>query len=661
MVKKLLGILLFCLMVHESRAQFQPLQHPKNAAQRQQWDAERVGLSFDDKQALDFAYNIRLGDASYYLANMYEGIYRSEQAADILGFQAAIPYLEKALDELKYDYEIYLSERSSDYYKYFSFYTIQRDYCFLIKYLKDAYAYTNQPHKAYNILRTAVTYGMQYYYVINPYQDMAWIVHRNRTATNQQYDFLKNSIEENEALAIALLDSSLIEAKENVAINANFYSSFYQTVANGSDFNKAIIYSYGLNIDSGTYYYNAGIETGYYSPNNFATYNVVQGKFFEGEMMYDVAEGFDDMEDHSLKEFIYYRSILHIYHHEFENNISTLKDFIKEKLSQPGFGWYNLALARVWSYKGDQDSATYYLEKAQSFKELHIGTTLGESHYQFSTRLLQYIIGKRKLSNIIRADKYWWIKPWKWLSLGKQYVINYTAELELVQEIASNPEMEIVLFRLFSTESTVSWDELSIILSVIRPGKMVDYYKKMTIDDPRPEVIPYMHYMVALMHYRSGESQEALLEIKSLLQQIDFDQNYDRLFIGRIYELYLCIMKDLGDSNQDTYFMAMRSLWQEYPQLLYYQSTFKPVLNITVDSDIKKVWNKLNIVQNAHPLLPKWNIQLLDDMLFLKDIETGTILNKLYVNENVTERDLMHLIFFVNVDNENVENVSIEE
>src|SRR5690606_11866558 len=97
------------------------------------------------------------------------------------------------------------SERSSDYYKYFSFYTIQRDYCFLIKYLKDAYAYTNQPNKAYNILRTAVTYGMQYYYVINPYQDMAWIVHRNRTATNQQYDFLKNSIEENEALAIALL------------------------------------------------------------------------------------------------------------------------------------------------------------------------------------------------------------------------------------------------------------------------------------------------------------------------------------------------------------------------------------------------------------------------------------------------------------------------
>lgn len=627
-------------------AQFKPIQHPQNATQRQVWDSERIGMSFSEKEALDFANKVRLADANYYLASMYDGIYRSEIAVDVIGFQAAIPYLEAAAAALIRDYEYYLHERSSDYYQYFSYYGIQRDYCYIVKYLKEAYTYTNQPEKAYTLLRSVLAYNMQYYYVINPYQDMAWMVHRNRFYTSDQYAFLQENIADNEALALRLLDSSLAEAKQNVAINANFYSNYYTNIENSSDFTKSLLYSYQLNIDSATYYYDVGLENGYYSPNNLATYKVIQGKFAEGEMLYDIAEGLDDPADNALKEFVYYRSILGIYRNDLNYSIGDLHHFINEQKNQPGYGWYNLALARVWSYKGHTDSAAYYLQKAKNFKELHIGTTLGESHYDFSIRLLAYINEKRSIATIRTTDKWWWIKPLKVIQLLKKYINNYTNELLIVQQIANNPEKELVIFRLFSTESTVSWDELSQVLSLINPKKLVDYYQELLLEEPREGIKPYLQLMIANLYYEAGEKDKSLAYIKSLLQQNDFEDAYDQLFIGRINELYLKLI----DDDLDQYYLMMNEVWEKYPQLLFYQTEVTPLVNLTIVGDeVKRAMRALNVKHNNHPLLPQFQISLAENELQLLDLKQNKVINTLTLSATVTTADIAYLLFRVNI------------
>jgi len=59
------------------------------------------------------------------------------------------------------------------------------------------------------------------------------------------------------------------------------------------------------------------------------------------------------------------------------------QQIITESGSTPGFGWYNIALARGYLYDGQLDSCEAALDKAANFKELHIGTTLTQTQYDF--------------------------------------------------------------------------------------------------------------------------------------------------------------------------------------------------------------------------------------------------------------------------------------
>src|SRR5678810_669387 len=83
-------------------------------------------------------------------------------------------------------------------------------------------------------------------------------------------------------------------------------------------------------------------------------------------------------------------------------------DIIAANGSTPGFGWYNIALARGYLYDAQLDSAEAALNKAANFKELHIGTTLTQSQYDLSINLLRIQLYDKKIDQEKFLNKGWW-------------------------------------------------------------------------------------------------------------------------------------------------------------------------------------------------------------------------------------------------------------
>ena len=98
----------------------------------------------------------------------------------------------------------------------------------------------------------------------------------------------------------------------------------------------------------------------------------------------------------TLREPYYYLPMLDVYAGRTKEAISTSKEAIDFAGSTPGFGWYNIALGRSYLYDGQLDSAEFAINKAANFKEIHIGTTLTQSQYDFTVNLLKLQLVEKK-------------------------------------------------------------------------------------------------------------------------------------------------------------------------------------------------------------------------------------------------------------------------
>src|SRR5690606_34096240 len=137
-----------------------------------------------------------------------------------------------------------------------------------------------------------------------------------------------------------------------------------------------------------------------------------------------------------------------------------MKDMIKANGSTPGFGWYNIALARCLFYDGQLTEANRYIKKAAEFKELHIGTTLGQTHYDFSIQLVKLMSLQAALERQRFENANWWYNPKVLGKMGQVLSEKYVQQFLIINQFAMNPERDRVIYKLFSTESTVSWDEV---------------------------------------------------------------------------------------------------------------------------------------------------------------------------------------------------------
>ena len=550
-------------------------------------DAKRSISNIESEDAMPRSREFKRIDSTYYVGWMYEGVYKYNHAADYIGYKNAIVPLERALTLMEHDYAKALATRTSDLKVMYPIRQFPPDYTILAYYLAQCYNNTDQPDKEFALLRHTLKWKFQMHYALDAYDMLAWTVHRNRFFTSAKYPFLKNSIDANERLAQRYLDTSMMLIKQNEAINEPLdkYLHGYEEREKMSVYHyRNILYSYVFNIDSTAYYFDLMRKAGRLPHNNYANFRVLCGDFRTAEKEYKIA-ALTDGNDHRLQEWAYYSTILDIYKSDPKLGASMARDMIRGAGTTPGYGWYNIALARCLLYDGQMEEALKYADKAAEFKELHIGTTLGQSQYDFSIQLLK-LIGKDRA---YRSEQFehanWWYNPKVLLSMTEKLSEKSLQQFLIINQFAQNPERERVIYKLFSTESTVSWDEIWYLIHDFSSSYFINIFQKEAETDNRPYIRKYFALFAARLRMQEGKYKEGKLELDRLLLDSHTDADYEKLFTARIYQAEAECCKALNnDAGKNDWLYRLYTL---YPQLVPYTG-LTPNMTLHISGEVDK-------------------------------------------------------------------------
>lgn len=563
-LKALSFILLFLL---SQQAGAQSLAERK-AAERYEIDAKRMGVDVNSDDALPRSREFKRIDSTYYVGWMFEGVYKYNHAADYLGFKNASVPLERAISLMERDYRKQLATRTSDLMTYFNVYKFHLDYTLTAYFLMSCYSNMEEPEKVYALLRRVTKWNFQRDFYLDAWNYLGWTVHRNRFYTSAKYPFLKNSIDENERLAHRYLDTGMRKINRDKALNSTIFQPGYEKVEKLSVYHyKAMLYSYNFKIDSAAYYYNLLRQGGQPTHNNFATFRAVCGDFRQAEKEYSM-EATNTQPDKRLQEWVYYSSIINIYKGNPKAGIELTRGMIMANGSTPGFGWYNIAQARCQIYDGQNGNSLAYLNKAAEFKELHIGTTLGQTHYDFSVQLLKLMHRINQIEAQKFEHKNWW---YNFPVLGRmaQYTAErYMQQFLIINQFSQNPERDRVIYKLFSTESTVSWDEVWFLIRDFSTGFFLERFQKELSRDERKYIRKYFKYFIARLNIEKGNHDEANRQLNEVLMDPDIDSDFEKLLIARTLQAQAEIFLKKKDHN--AYNDRMYRMYQYYPQLIPY-------------------------------------------------------------------------------------------
>ncbi len=108
-------------------------------------------------------------DSTYYVGWMIEGMYKYDHAEDLLGFRNAEIPLERALDLEEHDYAKALATRTGEIMTLYPIRQFAPDYTMIAYYLMQCYLNTDQPDKAYTLLRRALKWKFQLQYSLDAY------------------------------------------------------------------------------------------------------------------------------------------------------------------------------------------------------------------------------------------------------------------------------------------------------------------------------------------------------------------------------------------------------------------------------------------------------------------------------------------------------------
>ena len=559
------------------------LEGPKKSAARYEIDAKRIGSSMYSEDALPRSREFKRIDSTYYVGWMYEGVYKYEHAADYIGFKNASEPLERALRLMERDYGKQLRVRTGDLIKYYPVYSYHYEYTTIAFYLLMCYNNMEKPELSFDLLKRVNKWNFQRdYFNMDVYNHMAWLVHRHRYHTSSKYPFLANSIDENEKLAHKYLDSQLRRIRINKRLNDQIFRPGYAQQEMMSVYHyKSILHSYALNIDSAAYYYNKMKGNFIFPHNNYATFRSICGDFREAEMEYENAME-NDGGDKRLREWAYYTSTIDIYKAQPEKGTELMRDMIKANGSTPGFGWYNIALARAMHYSGKIPSSERYINKAAEFKELHIGTTLGQSHYDFSTQMVKLLNINARLEKLKFEHKNWWYNPKVLAQMAEIVSEKYSLQFLIINQFAQNPERDRVIYKIFSTESTISWDEVWYLIRDYSTNFFIDRFEQELKNDKRIYIKKYFRYFIAKLKMKSGDYKEARILLDQALQDENIDVDYEKLFLARVYQAQAECAKE-GEDNA-AYAQWMYKMYLEFPELIPY-SGLKMPMNVQVNGD----------------------------------------------------------------------------
>ncbi len=588
------------------------------SAARYEINAKRIGVYPTSKDALQRSREFIRLDSTYYVGWMFEGLYKYERSSDYVGYKQAIVPLNKALYLLEKDYGDKLKNifTSVTYFQNYSF--LFNDFYEIATNLRLTYNNVEMPDSTMALLDKIDSYNFQRDFFSTDC-DRAWLYHRNRFYTSEKYSFLKNSIPENEVLSLNACYKQIAKINKNKSINDYWYGSNQSQEDLLTVYHYlALLHNYNQNYDSSEYYYQFLKVGGRISWSNYANMKFETGNFREAVENYSKPQY---RRKFSLNEDDYFLPMLLIYGAHTKSAIQLTQQKIMESGSTPGFGWYNIALARSYLYDGQLDSCDFFLNKAANFKELHINTTLTQSHYEFAINILKIQLIDKKINLVKFFDTGWWYSISDLYSLYSLKLEKLLLEYVVVNALSHNPERKRIIYDLFCGESVVTYDESMFLLKDFSLPYFKKKYEQYENTDPRKRITRYFKLFSTKFKYEDGDEDGAAKDAEQLLNDCQssielngeddkfIDNEYEKLFVARLYE----IIAQNEEGNQK----YTNLYFQEFPQLVPFSGvTLKmnvEFTGITDDVTEKIISNikdcNIDFVDGSYSGMPKAKIE----------------------------------------------------
>ena len=577
------------------------------AAARYEIDAKRAGVDPSSKDALPRSREFIRLDSTYYVGWLYEGMYKYDRSSDYLGYKnAAIP-LQKAFDLLEKDYDKTYRSLFNNVNNLIANFNRYQDLYIIFTALKFCYDNIEMPDKSMQLINRIQAYNFKNDIGFELCYQRSWIYHRNRFFTAKDHSFLKNSVEENEKMAFQWCYNGIAYINKYRNDNDAIWGP-----AQGEErklmlyHNLALLHCYNKNYDSSEYYYQRLVEGGRVSWNNFGGMQSEIGNFAVAQQYF--SEDKNKSYERFLREPYYYLPELYVYAGKTKEAIQMCNDIITASGSTPGFGWYNIALARSYLYDAQLDSAEAALNKAANFKELHIGTTLTQSQYDLTINLLKIQLFDKKIDEEKFLNKGWWYTPASLYNIASYKAQKVSAEYVVVNELNYNPERNRLLYDLFCAEATTTFDEAWFLMKDFSPKFFIDKYINYQQTDKRSNIQRYFKLFVAKFKWNKGNEKEALKEFENIDRTSLVDTANEKLFIARLYEGLIKGYDNNGDENKLMNFS--NALFEVYPQLVPYTNIKTPVkltisgVNDAVTKEVTEQIKDCNIDLSAQKIAP---------------------------------------------------------
>ncbi len=548
--------------------------------ERAKIDSLRWGYSYESAEAYRRAKQAQHIDSTYYVGYLIEGYHHFERAEEHSGLAKAVAPLRKALDLFEKDFSYALHMRITRDDIFAGFYRElfrQLDYYDMSNRLISAYLTLEQPDSAYSATQRLMEKDLVFDF--QSLHWLSWLYFRTRIYTSKKYAFLGNSIEENMRLALAFTDSMEARYRRNVpfiksqilgavARGSPFYNAFensfvrgpLSTIAN----TRGILYGYNLNPALAASYFKK-ME----GDDGLAKMVNLGFTYLSAVDLRTAEEYFRKVPDFGARSrgghwqgF----SIVYVSKNEPLAGALTLRDDRDKHGYSIGYGWDNLCIARMFLYAGNLDESRRALAKAETFTEVHYNTSFREDQYRFLLRTLrllntQFEIREHQFENKNRWLSFDWWKSFPLLTFQK-----YTTLYRLANEMAENPERDMVFYRLFHTESIISYDELWFVIRNYSRDFFEKKFREHAADDPRTQLRRYYQYFLGRLLMAEGESEKAYDTLTEILNTRNMDREYEKLLIARIHESCAHIAADEGWRPQHLFHLNM--LYQTYPQLV---------------------------------------------------------------------------------------------
>ncbi|MCB0267422.1 MAG: hypothetical protein KDH95_04580 [Calditrichaeota bacterium] len=585
---------------------------------RETIDSLRWGYEYNSAEAYRRANQAQHLDSTYYVGYLIEGYHFSERAEELSGLAKAVPPLRKAIDLFEKDFGRLLKRRIDgeaifggawrDLLK-------QLDYYDLSNRLINTYITLEQPDSAYAASRRLLSKNLVFDF--QSLHWISWLYFRSRIYTSEKYGFLRDSIEENMQEAVAYSDTMEMRYKKNVGFirreimgvfvpNTPFYNAFSSSFIEGPMSTLAntrgILYGYNLNPELAASYFKKMP-----GDDNLAK-NVNLGyTYLSAVDLREAEKYFSDVPDMGSRSRGGHWQGFSIVQVSKDTPFAGAAHLQADRDSHGytiGYGWDNLCLARMYLYAGQLDECASALAKAENFKEVHYNTSFREDQYRFMLKTLQLMLTNARLKATKFENKNNWIAFDWWKRFPGLTLEKYTMLYRLANEMADNPEREMVFYRPFHSESIISFDELWFIIQ----NYSTNYFKKVFSEDaqtdPRENVDRYYRYFSGMLQREDGESEKAYDTLTETLSDSKLDNQYERLLIARIHQNAGEIAAEEGWQPQRIFHTNM--LYQNYPELVPF-SGLQMAFRLNVNESLANETRWQNIEDDLQDFNINWD------------------------------------------------------